>query len=182
MSRFSLATTSLISGLAQPNDVPKGDNEETVESVNETRRRRERAKAHNLQNSDGAFCWREGCDSCLGTTKALQNMAEAFALLSDVFDANVGLMNVSVIAKLRPALRRVMLQARTVMVKPLEQLTEYSLPRERYRVRPLSFQCNGFELFTEIGLVNPGHSDSSKSSGRQYGATYLARGWQKRGR
>jgi len=65
------------------------DEEAAPESADRTRRRRERAKAHNMQNKDGAFCWRDSCPECLGTTKAVQEAAEAVALVADLYDANV---------------------------------------------------------------------------------------------
>lgn len=80
-----------MSGLAQPKGGPVTTDEQEAqpEHVDRTRRRRERAKAHNMQNKDGAFCWRETCSECLSTTKAVQEAAEAMSLVADLYDANV---------------------------------------------------------------------------------------------
>lgn len=42
-----------------------------------------------MQNDDGAFCWRDECKKCLSTTKAVQETAEAIALVAELYDANV---------------------------------------------------------------------------------------------
>lgn len=90
MSDIAISLISLVSGLAQPKgSVAPTDEGAQPESADRTKRRRERAKAHNMQNGDGAFCWRDGCIKCLGTTKAVQETAEAIALVGDLYDANV---------------------------------------------------------------------------------------------
>lgn len=90
LSGIAISLISLVSGLAQPRgNVAHTDEEAQRESADRTRRRRDRAKAHNMQNVEGAFCWRDGCVKCLSTTKAVQETAEAIALVGDLYDANV---------------------------------------------------------------------------------------------
>ncbi|KAI0754215.1 PX-domain-containing protein [Daedaleopsis nitida] len=44
------------------------------------------ATTHGHVNEDGAWCWREGCDSCLKWTKAMQKTSETFQIVADLYD------------------------------------------------------------------------------------------------
>ncbi|KAL0571966.1 hypothetical protein V5O48_009992 [Marasmius crinis-equi] len=44
------------------------------------------AKDKGLANEEGAWCWREGCKSCLGLTKAMQRTTEALQSIADLYD------------------------------------------------------------------------------------------------
>ncbi|KAG7094035.1 hypothetical protein E1B28_007656 [Marasmius oreades] len=44
------------------------------------------SKDKGLINENGAWCWREGCRSCLGVTKAMQRTSEALQSIADLYD------------------------------------------------------------------------------------------------
>ncbi|KAL0959925.1 hypothetical protein HGRIS_011590 [Hohenbuehelia grisea] len=44
------------------------------------------AKGKGLMNSDGAWCWREGCEDCLKMTKAMQKTSETLRSIADLYD------------------------------------------------------------------------------------------------
>ncbi|PIL23132.1 hypothetical protein GSI_14441 [Ganoderma sinense ZZ0214-1] len=41
---------------------------------------------HGHVNEDGAWCWREGCESCLKLTKAMQKTSETLQIVADLYD------------------------------------------------------------------------------------------------
>ncbi|RPD54958.1 PX-domain-containing protein [Lentinus tigrinus ALCF2SS1-6] len=41
---------------------------------------------HGHVNQDGAWCWREGCDTCLKLTKAMQKTSETLQIVADLYD------------------------------------------------------------------------------------------------
>ncbi|OSD05124.1 PX-domain-containing protein [Trametes coccinea BRFM310] len=41
---------------------------------------------HGHVNEDGAWCWRENCDSCLKLTKAMQKTSETLQIVADLYD------------------------------------------------------------------------------------------------
>lgn len=43
-------------------------------------------KAKSLINSEGAWCWREGCQGCLKLTKAMQKTSETLQNVADLYD------------------------------------------------------------------------------------------------
>ncbi|KAK1235708.1 hypothetical protein PQX77_001079 [Marasmius sp. AFHP31] len=44
------------------------------------------SKDKGLVNENGAWCWREGCKSCLGMTKAMQRTSDALQSVADLYD------------------------------------------------------------------------------------------------
>ncbi|EJF59294.1 hypothetical protein BD309DRAFT_1031315 [Dichomitus squalens] len=44
------------------------------------------AATHGHVNEDGAWCWREGCESCLKLTKAMQKTSETLQIVADLYD------------------------------------------------------------------------------------------------
>ncbi|KAI1794306.1 hypothetical protein LXA43DRAFT_134219 [Ganoderma leucocontextum] len=44
------------------------------------------AATHGHVNEEGAWCWREGCDSCLKLTKAMQKTSETLQIVADLYD------------------------------------------------------------------------------------------------
>lgn len=95
LDALSLTLLRLVSGLAQP-DAPADDDED--EPAHEIRRIRHRARQHRLQNEDGAFCWREGCEDCLSLSKAVQTTAENLSAMGHLYEANVRIAHDSLMA------------------------------------------------------------------------------------
>ena len=130
----SHALLRLVSGLAQPITPPSGIVGE--ESNNRIGRLRHRAHLHCMQNEDGAFCWRDGCEECLSLTKATQATSEALATLSDLYEANV--------KSFLPAWSLIIYwltchQAATVLMPQQELLVETCQPYRRYKVNLLYY-------------------------------------------
>ncbi|KAH9916993.1 uncharacterized protein BXZ73DRAFT_92431 [Epithele typhae] len=42
--------------------------------------------SHGHVNEEGAWCWREGCESCLKLTKAMQKTSETLQIVADLYD------------------------------------------------------------------------------------------------
>lgn len=79
----------LISGLAQPAYALDDVLETQPESEEPSQRRRDRARHFHLQTSQGAFCWLDDCESCLGLTKAAEGTAVALSKVGDLYQASV---------------------------------------------------------------------------------------------
>ncbi|KAI0337995.1 hypothetical protein BDW22DRAFT_1338600 [Trametopsis cervina] len=60
---------------APPSSIPEHDESEDRPS-----------KSH--MNSDGAWCWREGCDECLKLTKAIQKTSDVLQTVADLYDSH----------------------------------------------------------------------------------------------
>ena len=81
LQSFAHALLRHNSGLAQPDGIPAGVSADS-EPHDDTARIRQRAHTHGLSNAEGALCWREACDTCLSSTKAIQVAAEAWSAVA----------------------------------------------------------------------------------------------------
>ncbi|KAH9888059.1 hypothetical protein C8Q73DRAFT_201136 [Cubamyces lactineus] len=75
---LSYSILSLITAKPLASAPTTGINEDDEEQGNST--------AHGHVNEDGAWCWRENCESCLKLTKAMQKTSETLQIIADLYD------------------------------------------------------------------------------------------------
>ncbi|KAI0641330.1 hypothetical protein C8Q79DRAFT_1077719 [Trametes meyenii] len=74
---LSYSLLSLVTAKPLASAPTTGINEEDEEESN---------TVHGHINEDGAWCWRENCESCLKLTKAMQKTSETLQIVADLYD------------------------------------------------------------------------------------------------
>ncbi|TFK82332.1 PX-domain-containing protein [Polyporus arcularius HHB13444] len=75
---YSILSMITATPLAQAPTTGLSDEEEEEEGQN--------TATHGHVNEDGAWCWREGCETCLKLTKAMQKTSETLQIVADLYD------------------------------------------------------------------------------------------------